>query len=57
VSFGPRHGIEPVAAEGMTPGEPPQAEPAAADDPMNNDRIAHVVGTRRLESARAGKER
>jgi hypothetical protein len=41
----------------MTPGEPPQAEPAAARDPMGDDRITHVVGTRRLESAGTGKER
>ena len=57
MSFGGRHGVDPVAAEGMTPGEPPQAEPATADEPMGDDRIAHVVGTRRLESAGAGKER
>jgi hypothetical protein len=57
VSVGTGDGIAPVAAEGMTPGEPPQAEPAAADGPMGDDGIAHVVGTRRLESAGAGKER
>jgi hypothetical protein len=57
VSFGGRYGIESVTAEGMTPGKPPQAEPAATDDTMGDDRIAHVVGTRRLESAGTGKER
>jgi hypothetical protein len=44
-----------VAAERMAAPQAPQSEPAAADDAMSDDRVAHVIGTRRLKSAGASK--
>jgi hypothetical protein len=46
-----------MTAEGVTSGEPSQAEPPATQDAMHDDSIAHEVGTRGLEPTGAGKQR
>jgi hypothetical protein len=46
-----------MAAEGMTPRQPPGTQPHAAQRPVKLNCLSRVIRTRRVKPARAGKMR
>ena len=52
-----RDRVESVAAPWVAAGEPPESQPAAANESVRDHGVTHVVCARRLEATGAGKQR